>query len=143
MKSVANELKSWSVTVEEIIKIVVFTLVTLATLAVIIKWGIEKYFQKNEEVIRLKEQITNHAIQSIEKTMEKVGQDLVNVSKNMDELEGHLVIFQSRLNDYDSKNNEILRSYIGLTAEVRKKLEILDKLEIYEDKGHIIIKKKH
>lgn len=128
---------------EETIKIVLFTLGTIAALAALVKWGIEKYFQKNEEVLRLKEQITLNAIKSIEKTMDKVGNDLIEVSKNMAELEGHFIIFQSRMNDYDSKNNELIRSYISLTAEVRKRLDSFENIEIYEEDGHVKMRRRH
>jgi len=129
--------------VEETIKIVVVTLGVIAALAALIKWAIEKYFQKSEEVLRLREQITNQAIGSIEKAMDRVSGDLIILSENMNNLEGHLIIFQTRLNDYDNKSNEILRSYITLTDEVRKKLKTFENLEMYEDGDVIIFRKKN
>ncbi len=134
---------NWNETVEETIKIVVITLSVVAALAALVKWSIEKYFQKSEEVLRLREQITNQAINSIEKAMDKVGNDLVVLSNNMNDLEGHLIIFQTRLNDYDNKSNEILRSYITLTDEVRKKLKTFENLEMYEDGNVIVFRKKN
>ena len=128
---------------EETIKIVVVTLGVIAALAALIKWAIEKYFQKSEEVLRLREQITNQAIGSIEKAMDRVSGDLIILSENMNNLEGHLIIFQTRLNDYDNKSNEILRSYITLTDEVRKKLKTFENLEMYEDGDVIIFRKKN
>lgn len=128
---------------EETIRIVIITLGVLASLAALVKWSIEKYFQKSEEVLKLREQITNQAINSIEKAMDKVSGDLVILSNNMNDLEGHLIIFQTRLNDYDNKSNEILRSYITLTDEVRKKLKTFEDLEMYEDGNVIVFRKKN
>lgn len=128
---------------EETIRIVVITLGVLGSLAALVKWSIEKYFQKSEEVLKLREQITNQAIGSIEKAMDKVSGDLVILANNMNDLEGHLIIFQTRLNDYDNKSNEILRSYITLTDEVRKKFKTFENLEMYEDGDVIVFKKRN
>ena len=71
---------------EETIRIVVITLGVLGSLAALVKWSIEKYFQKSEEVLKLREQITNQAIGSIEKDIDKVSGDIVILANYINDL---------------------------------------------------------
>jgi hypothetical protein len=130
---------------ENIVQIVVLTLGTIAAVAGVIKWGIEKYFKKSEEVIRLKEELSQKSINTIENSMNHVADEIVNLGQNMVELEQHLIIFNSRLQDYDKQNHEVLKSYINLSGEIRRKLQVFEGLELYEFKDNLYVfrKKNH
>lgn len=130
---------------EDTIKIIVLTLGTIAAIAGIIKWGIEKYFKKSEEVMRLKEEMNQKSIKSIEDSMDKVAGELINLGKNMIELEQHLIIFNTRLQEYDKQNHQMLKSYMDLSADITRKLQILEGLELYELKENVYVfrKKNH
>ena len=130
---------------EEIIKILTTIVISIGALSAVIKWGIEKYFQKNEEVNKLKEKMTQDAIKSIQSTMDKVGSEMIHLRENMAELEGHMIIFHNRLNDYDSNNRKILNSYVNLTNDIKRKFESFENLEteILSDRTVIFRKRSH
>lgn len=130
---------------EDVIRIVVLTLGTIAAVAGVIKWGIEKYFKKSEEVMRLKEELNHKSIKTIETSMNLVAGEIINLGQNMAELEQHLIIFNSRLQEYDKQNHENLKSYINLSSEIRRKLQVFEGLELYEFKDNLYVfrKKNH
>lgn len=127
---------------EEMIRIVVITIGAIAAMAALIKWGIEKYFKKSEEVMRLKEALNQKSIETIEKTMDRVANEIITLGSNMTELEGHLILFNDRLQTYDKQNNDILKSYITLSSEIRRKLKVFEELELYEFKENTYVFKK-
>jgi hypothetical protein len=127
---------------EDTVRVVVITLSTIAALAGLIKWAIEKYFKKSEEVIKLKEELNQKSIKSIESSMDRVAGEIINLGQNMAELEQHLIIFNSRLQEYDKQNNDVLRNYIHLSSEIKKKLAIFEGLELYEFKDNMFVFKK-
>lgn len=130
---------------EDIIRIVVLTVGTIAAVAGMIKWGIEKYFKKSEEVMRLKEELNQKSINTIETSMNHVAGEIINLGHNMAELEQHLIIFNTRLQEYDKQNHEVLKSYINLSSEIRRKLQVFEGLELYEFKDNLYVfrKKNH
>lgn len=127
---------------EDTIRVIVITISTIAALAGLIKWAIEKYFKKSEEVIKLKEELNQKSIKSIETSMDRVAGEIINLGQNMAELEQHLIIFNSRLQEYDKQNNDVLRNYIHLSSEIKKKLAIFEGLELYEFKDNMFVFKK-
>lgn len=127
---------------EDTIRVIVITISTIAALAGLIKWAIEKYFKKSEEVIKLKEELNQKSIKSIESSMDRVAGEIINLGQNMAELEQHLIIFNSRLQEYDKQNNDVLRNYIHLSSEIKKKLAIFEGLELYEFKDNMFVFKK-
>lgn len=127
---------------EDTIRVIVVTISTIAALAGLIKWAIEKYFKKSEEVIKLKEELNQKSIKSIESSMDRVAGEIINLGQNMAELEQHLIIFNSRLQEYDKQNNDVLRNYIHLSSEIKKKLAIFEGLELYEFKDNMFVFKK-
>ena len=127
---------------EEMIRIVVITIGAIAAMAALIKWGIEKYFKKSEEVMRLKEALNQKSIDTIEKTMDRVANEIITLGNNMNELEGHLIVFNDRLQSYDKQNNDVLKSYITLSSEIRRKLKVFEELELYEFKENTYVFKK-
>ena len=127
---------------EDTVRVVVITLSTIAALAGLIKWAIEKYFKKSEEVIKLKEELNQKSIKSIESSMDRVAGEIINLGQNMAELEQHLIIFNSRLQEYDKQNNDVLRNYIHLSSEIKKKLANFEGLELYEFKDNMFVFKK-
>jgi hypothetical protein len=130
---------------EDIIRIIVLTVGTIAAVAGVIKWGIEKYFKKSEEVMRLKEELNQKSINTIETSMNHVAGEIINLGHNMAELEQHLIIFNTRLQEYDKQNHEVLKSYINLSSEIRRKLQVFEGLELYEFKDNLYVfrKKNH
>jgi septal ring factor EnvC (AmiA/AmiB activator) len=130
---------------ENIVQAVVLTMGTIAAVAGMIKWGIEKYFKKSEEVMRLKEELNQKSIKTIETSMDRVAGEIINLGQNMAELEQHLIIFNSRLQEYDKQNHEVLKSYISLSSEIRRKLQVFEGLELYEFKDNLYVfrKKNH
>jgi len=130
---------------EDLIQVIVLTLGAIAAIAGVIKWGIEKYFKKSEEVMRLKEELNQKSINTIETSMNHVAGEIINLGHNMAELEQHLIIFNSRLQDYDKQNHEVLKSYINLSSEIRRKLQVFEGLELYEFKDNLYVfrKKNH
>jgi septal ring factor EnvC (AmiA/AmiB activator) len=130
---------------ENIVQAVVLTMGTIAAVAGMIKWGIEKYFKKSEEVMRLKEELNQKSIKTIETSMDRVAGEIINLGQNMSELEQHLIIFNSRLQEYDKQNHEVLKSYISLSSEIRRKLQVFEGLELYEFKDNLYVfrKKNH
>ena len=127
---------------EDMIQVVVVTIGTMASLAAIIKWGIEKYFKKSEEVMRLKEELNKKSIDIIEKSMTNVASEIITLGGNMHELEGHLIQFNNRLDAYDKQNNDIIKSYIAMSGEIKRKLKIFEDLELYEFKENTFVFKK-
>jgi hypothetical protein len=127
---------------EDTIRVIVITISTIAALAGLIKWAIEKYFKKSEEVMKLKEELNQKSIKSIENSMDRVAGEIINLGQNMAELEQHLIIFNSRLQEYDKQNNDVLRNYIHLSSEIKKKLAIFEGLELYEFKDNMFVFKK-
>lgn len=130
---------------DNIVQAVVLTMGTIAAVAGMIKWGIEKYFKKSEEVMRLKEELNQKSIKTIETSMDRVAGEIINLGQNMAELEQHLIIFNSRLQEYDKQNHEVLKSYISLSSEIRRKLQVFEGLELYEFKDNLYVfrKKNH
>lgn len=127
---------------EEMIRIVTVTVISIASLAGIIKWGIEKYFKKSEEVTKLREKINQQSIKTIEATMDRVASEIITLGRNMSELEQNLVIFNSRLQDYEQQNSEVIKSYLNLSNDIKRKLRIFENLELYELKDNVFVFKR-
>ena len=102
---------------EEGIKSISLIIFSVASFAGLVKWGIEKYFKKNEEVLELKEKMNNKSISIIEKSMTKVGNDLNELSKNMSDLERQLIFFHERMDHYESNTEHILETLEKLSKE--------------------------
>lgn len=123
---------------EETIRTIALTIFAGASLSGIIKWGIDKYFKKSEEVMKLKEDIQKKTIETIEKTMNNVAKEIINHGDSMVELEQHLTILNSRLQDYDNQNIEVMK----ISADINRRLKIFENLELYEFKENTFIFRK-
>lgn len=127
---------------EETIKVIVVSFFSIAALAGVIKWAIEKYFKQSEEVMRLKEELNQKSIRSIEDSMDRVASEIIKLGQNMAELEQSLIVLNLKLQEYDRQSLENLQSYVSLASEIRKKLQVFEDLELYELKENTFIFKK-
>jgi len=127
---------------EETVKVIVVSFFSIAALAGVIKWAIEKYFKQSEEVMRLKEELNQKSIRSIEDSMDRVASEIIKLGQNMAELEQSLIVLNLKLQEYDRQSLENLQSYVSLASEIRKKLQVFEDLELYELKENTFIFKK-
>jgi predicted PurR-regulated permease PerM len=127
---------------EETVKVIVVSFFSIAALAGVIKWAIEKYFKQSEEVMRLKEELNQKSIRSIEDSMNRVALEIIKLGQNMAELEQSLIVLNLKLQEYDRQSLENLQSYVSLASEIRKKLQVFEDLELYELKENTFIFKK-
>lgn len=127
---------------EEAVKLSLIVLGSLGILAGIVKWGIEKYFQKHKEVEQLKEKINQEALKSIQTSMNHVANEIVRLGDGMAELEGNLIVFNTKLFEFDKHNKDVLRNAINLHSQVKDRLKIFDGLEIHENDDKLIVFKR-